>query len=314
MGINPGPATGTHVFDNQEIYELIMEHTRDLVRVIDVDFNFAYVSPSHETVLGYSVDDMLHSSGLNILHPDDKDKAIAMHRHMISQDSTMDGLFRFQRKTGEWITLETRGRSLVKDGKIIGVVTVGRDVTERLRMEQQLKDYQEQLKFMAFHDPLTGLPNRALFFETASQVVAEANRHGDQVAVLFVDCDDLKQINDAYGHDVGDNAIRELGKGLAAVVEDQGIVARVGGDEFTVLLPHLGDAQDVLAIVDSLGRSSHAVRDANGDPIHLTVSVGVAVYPSDGIDSKTLVQKADRALYAAKQQGKNRCVFVGSLS
>lgn len=310
MGIDPGPATGAHVFDNQEIYELIMEHTRDLIRVIDVDFNFVYVSPSHETVLGYSVDEMVHSSGLNILHPDDKDRAIAMHRHMISQDVTMDGLFRFQRKTGEWITLETRGRSLVKDGQIIGVVTVGRDVTERLRMEQQVKDYQEQLKFMAFHDPLTGLPNRALFFETASQVVAEANQHGDQVAVLFVDCDDLKQINDAYGHDVGDNAIRELGKSLAMVVGDQGIVARVGGDEFTVLLPHLGAAQDVLAIVDRLSRSTHAVRDAK----LVTVSIGVAVYPSDGIDVDTLVQKADRALYAAKRQGKNRCVFVESLS
>lgn len=312
MGNAPAHMNASQIFQNEDIYRLIMEHTRDLIRVIDVDFNFVYVSPSHETVLGYTVDEMLHGSGLDILHPDDKDTAISMHRQMIMEDTMMDGLFRFQCKNGEWVTLETRGRSLVKDGKVVGVVTVGRDVTERLRMEKELKDYEEQLKFLAFHDPLTALPNRSLFFEITTQAIREAKLHGCRVAMLFIDCDDFKKINDAYGHHIGDEAVKELGKRLALAVGDRGTVARIGGDEFTVLLPSVTSRQDVVEVVDRVLRSTHSVWDVNGFGIHLTVSIGVAVSPLDGLDADTLFRHADTALYDAKQQGKNRCVFFGS--
>ena len=102
---------------------------------------------------------------MDILHPDDIEVAKAMLHKMITSDISMDGLFRYRCKDGQWRTFETWGKTLVQDGEIVGVVTVGRDITDRLQMEQKLQKYQEQLEFLAFHDALTGLPNRTLFFD-----------------------------------------------------------------------------------------------------------------------------------------------------
>lgn len=300
------------LFDNEEIYRLIIENSRDLIRVIDTDFNFVYVSPSHETLLGYTVDEMMHTASLNILHPDDKEVALSMHRQMVSKITSMDGLFRFQCKNGQWITLETRGKSLVKEGKIVGVVTIGRDVTRRLHMEQEVQQYQEQLRFLAFHDPLTKLPNRLLFFEETDLAIQDAVHSGQDLALLFIDCDNFKSINDAYGHGLGDDVVKELGRRLSNSVLNHDSVARMGGDEFTVLLRYIDSPKEVVEAVHRILRGTQALWEINGHSLELTVSIGIAMYPSDGRDTRTLIRNADEALYHAKNRGKNTYVFYDS--
>lgn len=299
-------------FENEEIYRLIMEHSRDLIRVIDVQFNYVYVSPSHESLLGYTPDEMTHTSGLAILHPDDREIAISMHRELVSQDTALDGLFRFQCKNGQWVTLETRGKSLVRDGEVVGVVTIGRDVTQRLRLESELREYQKQLEFLAFHDPLTRLPNRTLFFERTSQAIKDAKRNWDSLAILFLDCDNFKNVNDTYGHYVGDEAIKELGRRIAISVRENDTVARLSGDEFTVLLSNIHTQADVIEVVNRIMQSTSGPWSVLGNELNLTVSIGVAMYPVDGEDTETLVQHADRALYNAKKQGKNTHILYTS--
>lgn len=297
------------LFENEEIYRLIMEHTRDLIRVIDVNFNFVYVSPSHETILGYTPDEMMHTSGLNILHPDDREIAVSMHRELISKSIVLDGLFHFQCKDGQWITLETRGKSLIKDGEIVGVVTIGRDVTERLRLEHEIREYQDKLEFFAFHDPLTKLPNRTLFFDRTNQAIKDAERCGHGIAIMFADCDNFKRINDTYGHYVGDEAITELGRRISISIRNNDSVARLSGDEFTVLLPHVNTQQDVVEVANRIIQSTAQLWTVMGNEFNLTVSLGVVTYPSDGVDTQTLMKHADEALYNAKRQGKNTAMY-----
>lgn len=294
--------------DIPALYPLILTQSRDLIRVVDRHFRFIYVSPSHETVLGYTVDEMMYTPGLNLLHPDDHDVAITMHRDMLDHNLTRDGLFRFHTKDGKWITLETRGRSLVQDGQIIGVVTVGRDVTERRRMEAKLHAYQRQLQFLAFHDPLTGLANRTLFFEEAAHALEAADQDGQGLAVMFIDCDDFKYINDAYGHAVGDQVLQEFGRRLLRAVRPTDLVARVGGDEFMVLLRRIHTAAEARGLARRILQSMQEPWDVAGQTIACTVSMGVALYPGHGRDEHTLMRHADAALYAAKRQGKNTTV------
>ncbi len=297
------------ILNNEDLYRLIIENSRDLIRVIDVHFNFVYVSPSHQTLLGYSVEELTSTSGLNLLHPDDREVALALHREMVSNNVSRDGLFRFQCKDGRWITLETRGKSLVQDGKIVGVVTVGRDVTERRRMEQELRVYQAQLQFLAYHDSLTGLPNRSLFLDCTSQALDQARLGRHSLAVVFIDSDDFKKINDVYGHEIGDEVIKELGRRLSQSLRSGDVVARMGGDEFIVLLPTIRAQQDLIPVLSRISQATREGWTIHGQEIGLTVSFGIAIYPADGNDTRTLIRHADEALYKAKQQGKDRFVF-----
>lgn len=297
------------ILRDEEIYRLIMEHSRDLIRVIDTNFNYIYVSPSHETLLGYTPDEMIHTSGLDILHPDDKEVAISMHRQLVSNNISLDGLFHFQCKNGKWVTLETRGKTLIRDGEIVGVVTIGRDVTEKERLEKDLSEYQKRLEFLAFHDSLTRLPNRTLFFERSDQAIKDAKRNGYCMAILFLDCDDFKNVNDAFGHYVGDEVMTELGRRISISVRNNDTVARLSGDEFTVLLPYINAQLDVEEVVNRILESMNRPWRVMGNELTLTVSIGAAIYPVDGVDTEALIQHAARAVYRAKKHGKNTYMF-----
>lgn len=299
-------------FENGLMYQLIMDHTRDLVGVTDVNFNLVYASPSHETLLGYTPDEMMHISGLDIMHPDYREIAKSMHRDLVSKNLSLDGLFCFRCRNGRWVTLETRSKSLIKEGEIVGVVTVGRDVTERLRLEQESKEYQERLEFLAFHDSLTRLPNRTLFFDRTSQAIKDAQRNGHCIAIMFVDCDGFKNVNDTYGHYVGDGVITELGRRISTSIRNNDTVARLSGDEFTVLLPDLTNQHDVVGVANRIMQSTNRPLNVMGNELKLTVSIGVAIYPVDGVDSEALIQHADKALYNAKKRGKNAYIFYCS--
>ena len=178
-------------------------------------------------------------------------------------------------------------------------------------MEQELKEYQEQLEFLAFHDPLTRLPNRTLFWDRASQAITDAKHNGHGIAILFLDCDRFKNVNDTYGHDIGDEVIKELGRRVSISIGESDTVAHLGGDEFTVLLPHTNTQQDVVEVATRILQSTRSSWKIGGYVFTLTVSIGAAIYPSDGMDARTLVKRADAALYDAKQKGKNTCVFYG---
>ncbi len=177
-----------------------------------------------------------------------------------------------------------------------------RDISERRANE-------ERLHYLANHDSLTGLPNRNLLDDRAAQAIAEANREGSRVAVLFMDLDQFKLINDNFGHSVGDSLLRRVSKLLGALVRDIDTVARPGGDEFVVLLPHLKDSAHCERVANAILALFQHPLTAQGNKLETATSIGISVYPEDGRDFETLAKHADIALYRAKELGGNQFHF-----
>jgi diguanylate cyclase (GGDEF)-like protein/PAS domain S-box-containing protein len=187
-------------------------------------------------------------------------------------------------------------------GKVTGAVIVFRDVSAARAMS-------EKMSYLAQHDFLTELPNRMLLNDRLRQAIAAARRHGVSLAVLFVDVDHFKHINDTLGHSVGDQLLKSLARRLVTCVRNADTVSRHGGDEFVVLLSEVARADDAALSADkilALLRAPHSIE--HGD-LRITVSIGISVYPADGTDAETLLKNADRALLHAKARGRNRRQF-----
>lgn len=165
---------------------------------------------------------------------------------------------------------------------------------------------EERILHLAQHDPLTDLPNRLLFSDRLGQALAAARRDGHRLAVLFIDLDNFKPINDNLGHAVGDLLLQAVAQRTRAALRESDSVARVGGDEFIVLLPHVRDAQDVLALAEKLRDTLAQPYDITPHRIAIAASIGAALYPEHGVDDIELLKHADEAMYEAKRQGRNR--------
>jgi diguanylate cyclase (GGDEF)-like protein len=179
----------------------------------------------------------------------------------------------------------------------------------RLRESETKLAHAQRVEYLAYHDGLTELPNRSLFSKLLSQSINEAHRYGRQLAVAFLDLDRFKQINDTLGHEAGDQLLREIASRLKECVRESDTVARLGGDEFVVLLPELGDGKYAATVAQKI--LSVIARPFNliGHEFRVTASIGIGIYPQDGLDEQTLTKNADIAMYQAKEQGKNNFQF-----
>jgi diguanylate cyclase (GGDEF)-like protein/PAS domain S-box-containing protein len=183
-------------------------------------------------------------------------------------------------------------------GNIIGIIGIGRDITERKRAD-------ERIRYLATHDSLTDLPNRASFSEALSAAIAESRSRESRFAILFVDLDHFKFINDSLGHEAGDAVLKQTATRLRASVRAQDIVARLGGDEFVLLCKDPSDLEDIEALASRVLQAVIRPVILQGQERRVSASVGVAVYPDDGDVERTLMKCADTAMYTAKQEGKN---------
>jgi len=212
----------------------------------------------------------------------------------------------------EWRETDKDGRELCRlirltpefgqDGEVESILAVGRDITE-------LHHFRQKIHQMAFYDPLTSLPNRALFNERLRQVIIDAARHGQLVGVMMIDMDRFKEINDTMGHAVGDVLLREASARLSACVRSYDTVARLGGDEFAILLPNIRYGDDLGRIASKMLGVFNERFLLEGKEIFVTCSIGIAVYPNDSTEADDLMKYADLAMYLAKRSGRNnfRC-------
>lgn len=193
---------------------------------------------------------------------------------------------------------------IVKD-VIKGTYIIAQDITEKRIIEREKEKLQKQLTFQAFHDSLTELPNRRLLEQKLEESLSEAEKGSNMLALLFLDCDHLKAVNDTYGHEVGDDLLIAFSRRLLQCVREQDMVARLGGDEFVVLLRGI----DSMIQVDNVAKRILATLanpyTIQGHQIHATSSIGISTYPANGITVKELFRLADQALYAAKKAGRN---------
>lgn len=202
-------------------------------------------------------------------------------------------------KDGNTIDVEISTYPVTNEqGRVYQAVHVTRDITERKQAEQELA-------YMATHDSLTKLPNRMLFNDRLNLELAHAHRNQKRLAVMLLDLDQFKDVNDTLGHSVGDQLLRAVGDRLTRLVRKSDTVARMGGDEFLLLLPEVAWVEDTAKIAQK-------VLEAFGEPfvfdaheLHITTSIGIAIFPNDGEDADTLVKNADIAMYSAKERGRN---------
>ncbi|MBF0387307.1 MAG: EAL domain-containing protein [Candidatus Omnitrophica bacterium] len=190
-------------------------------------------------------------------------------------------------------------------GNVFGMVGIGRDISERKLLENKLLN-------MAHYDTLTSLPNRTLFFERVTTALSHARRSNTKCALLFVDLDHFKSVNDTLGHSVGDILIRDAAARLMECVRESDTLARLGGDEFIIFLNGLDDGQQAQVIANRIRESFNTPRNVVGNDLFITASVGISVFPEDGSDLEELLKNADTAMYAAKDLGRNSYCFFNS--
>ncbi|MEJ2200317.1 MAG: EAL domain-containing protein [Desulfuromonadaceae bacterium] len=192
---------------------------------------------------------------------------------------------------------------------IESLIKTWRDITQLYQHEQQLKASQSRLTHLAHHDPLTGLPNRLFLFDRLQNAIEKARRQRFQIAVLFADLDRFKEINDTLGHGVGDLVLKETAQRFQATLRKSDTVARMGGDEFVMIIEKPPTLPDVIKVVRKLVHAINRPQAINGHALTLTTSIGISIYPSDGDDGEQLIAKADQAMLRAKARGKNNFQF-----
>ncbi|MEA2508501.1 MAG: hypothetical protein QOG21_583, partial [Actinomycetota bacterium] len=275
-------------------FRSLVTSSTDLVLVFGVG-GCRYVSKSVADMFGRPEKEMLGYGLIRFVHPDDQ---ASVEAAWTQNESAGEIVFRMATRFKEWRHLEAHITDLREDRYVRGVVLNARDITERVRLE-------EELTHQAFHDSLTGLANRALFRDRLSQALARSARSADPLTVLLFDLDGFKQVNDTFGHDAGDQLLRRVGQLFVEVTRPSDTLARLGGDEFGILLEG-ADNPRAAAVADRLlTKLAEPVHIGDRD-FALSASIGIVVHAGGVEESEVLIRHADVALYAAKQEGRNR--------
>lgn len=283
-----------------------LEQSADMIVITDNQGVVEYINPAVETITGYSFKEVVGGT-FNIVksgkQSDDFYKNL--WTTILAGEVFRDVLIN-KKKNGD-LYYEEKTITPIKNnqGQIINFVGTGRDITSRMENE-------ERLSFMAHHDALTELPNRILFMDRLSQSLAHATRYAKRVAVLFVDLDRFKNINDTLGHDVGDKILIQLASRLRKNIRRGDTVARLGGDEFAILLNDIETEQVVSQLTKMVLLALEQPLEVEGREFFVTASIGISLFPNDGSESGTLLRNADIAMYKAKDMGKNNYQFYSA--
>jgi diguanylate cyclase (GGDEF)-like protein/PAS domain S-box-containing protein len=285
--------------ESEARFRSLVQQSSDVIAVIDAQGIVQYVSPSVARILSREPQSLVGEPLVSLVFPDEQEHfAVALEKSAGTADATEPVLLRFLQDGGAWRTMETSFTDLRDDPTVTGIVVTARDVTDRASL-------QAQLLHQAYHDPLTGLANRALFHNRVSHAMTRYARTQERIAVLFLDLDDFKTVNDSLGHAVGDRLLVAVAQRLLNATRGCDTVARLGGDEFAVLLEHAEHAEDAAVVADRIVHALDTPFPVAGTEVRIGASVGIARPEAhDGPDE--ILRNADVAMYRAKGGGKGR--------
>ncbi|MCA1928388.1 GGDEF domain-containing protein [Rheinheimera sp.] len=276
----------------------------EAICVVDANGCFLYLSSGCERIFGYTSEEMIGRPMIELVHPDDKDRTLVAASEIMAGDHKIDFENRYVRKDGQIAHIQWSAR-WSEDQKVR--VAVARDITKHKQLLQQLQH-------IAFYDPLTQLPNRALFEDRLQQSLARARREQSMLALCFVDLDKFKQVNDCHGHAAGDLYLQTVAERLLYSMRETDTVARLGGDEFVIIMDAVSEQSAVLNSLQHLLVKLQQPFLLQQHQLQLSASVGVALFPDHGLDQASLLAAADRAMYRAKYAGGNQLCFATDLS
>ena len=292
---------GNDVTERKRAEELLrkqsaaMTASMDGIAILDERFRFTYLNDALAKLFGYPSPASMIGVPLNELYEHDEVERFATAiLPVVASRGRWRGEAVGRRRDGSIFPQEI-SLTAIEGG---GMVCVVRDITERTYAE-------EQIKHLAYHDALTGLPNRLLFKDRLTVALSHAQRDKTRLAVLFLDLDRFKVINDSLGHNIGDQLLQSVANRIQNGLRDSDTVARLGGDEFTLLLPHLARSEDAAPIAQKVLEALRQPFLLEGREFLITTSIGISLYPEDGTDAETLIKNADTAMYQAKEQGRD---------
>jgi diguanylate cyclase (GGDEF)-like protein/PAS domain S-box-containing protein len=286
--------------ESEARYRIMADNATDLISRTDRDGRILYASPAVESILGYTAADVIGRNILTFVVPADRE-VVQFATDGLPATGPMTFSYRVRRREGAEVWLETTSRAVMdpQTREVTEIVSVSRDVTERRRAE-------EQIEHQAYHDSLTGLPNRFLFRDRLTVALAHARRTNRPVAVMFLDIDSFKLVNDTLGHSLGDELLKALASRLMTALREEDTIARMGGDEFTILLSNIKSPDDAALIAQKLLDAVAQPTRVEGHELFVTTSIGIALYPQDGDSAESLLKNADNAMYRAKEIGPNQ--------
>ncbi|MFZ5523864.1 MAG: diguanylate cyclase [Pseudomonadota bacterium] len=305
--------------EKEEFFRMIAENTEDFIAVLDLTGRRLYNNPTYARFFG-DIESMKGTDSFAEIHPDDREHVKRVFREIVLSGIGLRTDFRFLLPDGGIRHMESRG-GLIRNSRGLAsrIVVVSRDITERKLAEEKIQN-------LAFHDVLTGLPNRRLLNDRLIQTMAASKRSGRFAALMFIDLDNFKPLNDQHGHAAGDLLLEEVARRITGCVREVDTVSRFGGDEFVVLLSEL-DADNAKS-VEEAGIVAEKIRIALAEPYVLTIrlqgkagttvthrctsSIGVVIFTNHEITADEILKRADMAMYHAKDGGRNAIRFFDS--
>lgn len=281
--------------ESEQRYRSLVEYNADAVFTYDLEGRLMSVNRATEAITGYYEEELLYKSPLPIVLPEDRIRT-QVHFDQAKKGKAQNYDIAIVHKSGRHVHINIANIPIIVDGEVTGVYGIAKDITERRLAEKRIE-------YMAYHDELTGLINRRFYERKLQEALSEAEASGNKLAILFLDMDRFKNVNDSMGHALGDELLQALADRLRRCLEDRHIMARLGGDEFTLLCRDVAGEEEVSEIANRIARVLDEPFRLKGCEFHMTASIGIAMYPGDGTDGDTLMRHADIAMYYAKNQG-----------
>ena len=293
---------------SEQRHRLLADNASDVIWTMDLGGRFTYISPSVEKLRGYTVAEVMQQTMAEVLTPDSLATFTLSFAQAVEAMSrgepfpTMRAEVEQPCKDGSTVWTEVTASGIIDEaGEFVGILGVSRDITERRRAALRLQH-------MAQYDLLTDLPNRALLMDRLGLALSAARRGSHAVAVMFLDLDRFKPVNDAYGHAAGDELLRAVAGRLRSLLRAEDTVARVGGDEFVVLLPRAQSVAEVVHVAEKVRASLAEPYIVAGHRVRISATIGLALFPEHAAEPNALTRCADAAMYAAKSAGRDRVV------
>ncbi len=302
--------------ESESLHKFIVNNSPDMIYLLDHEGRFAFINERVKSLLGYDQKEIIGEHFSKLIHTEDIERAhFTFNERRAGERATRSAELKLSSKNNNGsrffdsgtvpVELSSIGIYTTNDDKtksFIGTYGVARDISER-------KQAEELIKYQLYHDLLTNLPNRSLFRDRLNMAMAQSKRSGKKLAIMYLDMDRFKIINDSLGHYVGDELLKMVGQRLRSELREADTLARVGGDEFNLLVPEINDIQDARNLAEKILRLTLEPYIIKNEEIFISFSIGISIYPSDGDTKDSLIKHADIAMYKVKNAGKNGYAF-----